>query len=50
MNARFISILAVCASLLSPLLCAAEAPMDFEKARQYLERRQHGETLTAAEA
>ena len=49
MAARFISTLIVCVSLFSSLLCVAEEPVDFEKARQYFERRQQGETLTPDE-
>lgn len=36
-------------TLLIRVLPAAEEPVDFEKARQYFERRQRGESLTATE-
>jgi hypothetical protein len=42
-----IPILLVCTSLLSPLSRAAEEAVDFNKARQILERRQKGGALTA---
>ena len=49
MKAQFFSTLIICASLFAPLLHADEEPIDFQKARQYFERRQQGETLTPDE-
>jgi uncharacterized coiled-coil DUF342 family protein len=49
MKTRLILSLIACVSLLSPLLRAAEEPVDFDKARQIFERRQKGEAVTAEE-
>ncbi len=49
MKTRFIATLAVCCSLIAPVLRAAEEPVDFSKAREYFERRQRGEKLSADE-
>jgi hypothetical protein len=49
MKTKFISALFVGLSMLSPVLHAAEVPIDFDKARQYFEKRQKGGTLNAEE-
>jgi hypothetical protein len=46
---RLFPAVAACLALFAPILQAADQPVDFNKAREYFEKRQRGETLTADE-
>jgi hypothetical protein len=49
MKIPIIAALLACIALFTPAVRAADEPVDFNQARQYLERRQRGEALTAEE-